>query len=242
MEYEDTIAIETPEGVDLELTLAGLGSRFAAAWIDITIQLLLVGAAAVSLLVFDPAGLGLAVFLVCVFVIFFFYDILFEVLASGRTPGKRWTGIRVVRAGGEPVTFLASAVRNLFRLVDLLPAAYVAGAVAILATPRNQRLGDLAAGTVVVRERRGVPLTAWRAPPAPPPAETASWDVSAIRPAELAAVRSFLERRDELVADARQELARTLALRLRPLVVGAAGVPDDERFLEGLAAAKSART
>jgi uncharacterized RDD family membrane protein YckC len=250
VEYEDRIRIETPEGVDLDLRLAGLGSRFVATVIDLLIQsgvVIVAGLALVGVEIFSEgaatSGLGAAVFSVVFSLVILGYDILFEVLASGRTPGKRWTGLRVVRTGGQPVRFLTSAIRNLVRLVDFLPFSYLVGAVAILATPRNQRLGDLAAGTLVVRERGGVDAT--RRPPSIPQPTVAdaelAWDVSAVTAEELAAVRSFLERREQLTWDARAQLARALAGPLRRKVAGA-GVPEvDERFLERLAAVKAAR-
>lgn len=250
MEYEDRIRIETPEGVDLDLRLAGLGSRFVATVIDLLIQsgvVTIAGLALVGVEIFSEgsarSGLGAAVFSVVFFLVILGYDILFEVLASGRTPGKRWTGLRVVRTGGQPVRFLTSTIRNVVRLVDFLPFSYLVGAVAILASPRNQRLGDLAAGTLVVRERGGVDAPR-RAPSIPQPAVAGAelaWDVSAVTAEELAAVRSFLERREQLTRDARSQLARTLAGRLRGKVAGA-GVPElDERFLERLAAVKATR-
>jgi hypothetical protein len=177
--------------------------------------------------------------------------VLFETLASGRTPGKRWTGLRVVRLDGGPVTFTTSAVRNLLRLVDGL-LGYAVGVVAILVSVRNQRLGDLAAGTLVVVERRapergrergaafaGAPSPA---PRGPTPGELLTWDISSVTADDLVTVRRFLERRPELTAEARARLARDFAHRLRPKVAGA---PDDlhpETFLEHLAAAKAART
>jgi uncharacterized RDD family membrane protein YckC len=242
MEYEDTIAIETPEGIALDLPLAGLGSRFAAALADALIQGTIIAAAAVAVF-----GSGLpaatAIFLIVLLFVLFGYDILFEVLASGRTPGKRWTGTRVVRTGGHPVGFLTSAVRNLMRVVDVLPFAYGVGCAAILSSPLNQRLGDIAAGTVVVRERGATALRS-REPPgagAAPRLAAVPWDVSAVGPAELAAVRGFLERRSGLAPEVRARLARSLAERLRPLVPGAPAGGDDEEFLESLAAAKAAR-
>ena len=244
MQFEDRITIATPEGVHLELTLAGVGSRFAAALVDLAVQIaLLIVIAAVGFGVFAPTGVGVAAVTVLSFLVFAAYDILFEVFASGRTPGKRLNGIRVVRTDGSPVGFFTSAVRNVLRLADLLPGMYLAGIVSILVTRRNQRLGDLAAGTLVVRERR--PSLGWQAPPPTPRAPDAqwlSWDVSAVSAAELAAVRRFLDRRNELTSGARYELALKLAQPLRSKVPG---VPDDvrgERFLEQLAAAKAARS
>ena len=254
MEYEDTVTIATPEGVDLELTLAGLGSRFVAALVDTVLQGLVILALALLLVGVDAfsgglelGGLGAALFFLLAFLVWFGYHILFEVLASGRTPGKRWNGLRVVRVGGHPITFAASAVRNLLRVVDMLPTGYVVGCITILVTRRNQRLGDVAAGTLVVRERLGREprkqppyRRALAAPPAPE--EVAGWDVSAVTGEELAAVRRFLERRHELDGGARHDLGWQLAERLRPKVAGAPDGLSAERFLERLSAAKAARS
>jgi hypothetical protein len=148
------------------------------------------------------------------------------------------------------VTFTTSAVRNLLRLVDGL-LGYAVGVVVILVSSRNQRLGDLAAGTLVVRERRAperrdrgasVVASPSSAATGPTSAELVIWDVSSVTADDLVTVRSFLERRTELTAEARARLAGDFARRLRPKVAGA---PDDlppEAFLEQLAAAKAART
>jgi uncharacterized RDD family membrane protein YckC len=249
VEYEDRVRIETPEGVDLDLRLAGLGSRFVATLIDLLIQGSVVigaGLALVGVEIFAEdsvaSGIGAAVFSIVLFLVILGYDILFEVLASGRTPGKRWTGLRVVRTGGQPVRFLTSAIRNLLRLVDVLPFGYLVGAVAILVTPRNQRLGDVAAGTLVVRERVGEARTGTPRPVAPAAFEAAlAWDVSGVTREELSAVRRFLERREGLTPEARRHLATTLARQLRPKVAGAPDTRSDERFLEEVAAVKAAR-
>jgi uncharacterized RDD family membrane protein YckC len=248
VEYEDRITIATPEGVDLELTLAGVGSRFTSALVDLAIQLALLTAFGILFLVglesLGGGGLGAALFLLLSFVLFAGYDIVFEVYASGRTPGKRLNGLRVVRDDGSPVQFLTSAVRNVLRLVDILPTLYLVGIVSILVTARNQRLGDLAAGTLVVRERLGASRT--RRPQEPSTADSATpawadWDVSGVTRDEVVAVRRFLERRGELTYDARTRLAEDLARALRPRVAGVAPTLDDDQFLEELAAAKRAR-
>src|SRR5215211_4706388 len=129
MEYEDRVRIATPEGVDVELTLAGIGSRFIAAFFDFVIQFAVLLAAAWLLGVLDGGGDGwtVAAFSIVFFLVFFGYDVLFEVRSRGRTPGKRWTGLRVVRTGGQPVTFIPSCVRNVMRLVDILPLFYAVG-------------------------------------------------------------------------------------------------------------------
>jgi uncharacterized RDD family membrane protein YckC len=136
----------------------------------------------------NPIVAGVSI--VAIFAAFLAYDILFEIKASGRTLGKRWTGLRVVTLEGGPVDFRTSAVRNLLRLVDLLPFAYTTGMVTILATSRNQRLGDLAAGTLVVRERRAaLPATPIPALSDEAAERAATWDVSALGAEEVSAVR-----------------------------------------------------
>ena len=245
MDFEDRIVIATPEGIDLELTLAGAGSRFAAALVDSLLQLAL-SLALWAVLVLGIGGYGVALFAVAAFLVAFAYHILFEVLASGRTPGKRWTGLRVVRAGGHPVTFLPSATRNILRLVDWLPAVYIVGCISVLVTTRNQRLGDLAAGTLVIRDQARVPA------PAQPrlvdrqatqPAgrdDLPAWDVSGITVEELVAVRRFLERRHQLELHARTHLAGQLHDRLRPKPAGGPAEVTGARFLELAARAPAA--
>ncbi|MDQ1517287.1 MAG: hypothetical protein QOE80_3117 [Actinomycetota bacterium] len=245
MTYDDRISIPTPEGVELELVLAGVGSRLVAAIVDQLIKmglflaLFVIGGAVAG----DEAGGFLfAVLVVASFLLFFGYDVAFEALASGRTPGKRAAGLRVVCLGGEPVGFLASAVRNLLRLVDSLPGIYAVGAVCILFSSRNQRLGDLAAGTLVVRERRApLPAVLPNAFDVTVADRYAAWDVSGITSFELVTVRRFLERRWQLDPAARGRLGWEIAERLRPKVPGAPPDLHPEQFLEALAAAKAAR-
>ena len=244
MEYEDRVRISTPEGVDVELTLAGIGSRFIAAILDFTIQAAIVIAVSVLLGLFGDdmdSGYRAAVLSLVFFLTFFAYDVLFEVLSRGRTPGKRWTGLRVVRTGGRPVTFIPSCVRNVLRLVDILPFFYAIGMLSIFVTRSNQRLGDLAAGTYIVRERAGGFRRARE--PAAREATTAgaSWDVSAISAQDAGTVRQFLDRREQLADGSRHELAAELERRLRPLVAGAPEGLRPEEFLEQLSDAKAAR-
>jgi uncharacterized RDD family membrane protein YckC len=244
VEIDDRLTIATPEGVDLELTLAGVGSRFVSALVDLMLQIVLlvgvsgIGAAAGAF----GSGFGSVVVFLAGFLVFAAYDVSFEVFASGRTPGKRLNGLRVVRVDGSPVTFFTSAIRNVLRLVDILPGMYLVGIVTIVVTRRNQRLGDVAAGTLVVRERteqrslRELRMTQ----PQPVPAAYA-WDVTAVTSDELVAVRAFLSRRDDLTFEARYRLAADLAGALRPKVVGAPENLSSEAFLEKLAVAKLPR-
>jgi hypothetical protein len=147
-----------------------------------------------------------------------------------------------VRAGGEPEGFLTAAVRNFLRIVDFLPAFYVIGVISILVTGRNQRLGDLAAGTLVVRERRpAVPPAATYLNPPPVAAPYLEWDVSGVSVEDVATLRQFLERRVSLSPGARAHLATDLAARVRPKVVGAPDGWHPESFLEAVVTAKTAR-
>jgi uncharacterized RDD family membrane protein YckC len=238
---DDRVSIPTPEGLELELQLAGLGSRFIAGTVDVIIQILAIVALAVVTGEFSGGGhLNAVAFVIIAFLIWFGYPIAFEVLARGRTPGKRWTQLRVVRDSGDPVDLPASAIRNLVRLLDGPLLLYLPTMISIIATQRNQRPGDLAAGTLVIREspqgrRRKAPETTLPATASP----SGDWDVSAITPTELATVRSFLERRQTLAPSARSDLARRLADGLVTKVAGAAHSGNAEDFLETLVALKS---
>ena len=248
MEYEDRLTISTPEGVELELTLAGFASRSIAGLIDLLLKLVVMAALGVGLgfLLSGPVGLSgelvAAVITPLSFLVYVAYDVPFETRGGGRTPGKRLNGLRVVRTEGQPVGFVASAVRNLIRLIDGAPLLYVPGMISILASRRNQRLGDLAAGTVVIRERVGTRAERRQAVDLPALDEHAAvWDVSGVSAEEVATVRRFLERREMLTSEARGHLADELAERLRPKVAGPADEDPAEAFLERLVAAKAAR-
>ncbi|HUA03696.1 MAG TPA: RDD family protein [Solirubrobacteraceae bacterium] len=245
MDLDESITIATPEGVELRLQLAGLGSRFIAGGVDLAIMLILLGILAV--ITGPVAGLsgGVAgvVFVIGSFVILLFYPILFELLANGQTPGKRMSHLRVLRDSGAPVDLPASAIRNLMRLVDGPLLLYLPSIVSIAVTKRNQRPGDIAAGTIVTREHPAAKASGKVAPPVPPgPVEPAErWDTSAVTPQEVAAVRRFLERRASLERAARRELAVRLADGLRSKVTSAPADLAPEQFLEELERIKRTR-
>jgi uncharacterized RDD family membrane protein YckC len=245
--YEDRISVATPEGVTLEVTLAGVGSRFVAGVIDQLLRWSVLLALGILLAILEGgfgngfSGAGVVAVIVGAFLVQFGYDVLFETLASGRTPGKRWTGLRVVKKGGTPVGFLASALRNILRIVDSLPGFYLVGILSVMFTANNQRLGDLAAGTIVVRERRQSTALPAAVAAAEAPADSGLYDVSAVSAEELATVRRFLDRRPTLTPEARDRLARDMATRLGPKVVGPPRQWEPEAFLEYLVAAKAAR-
>jgi uncharacterized RDD family membrane protein YckC len=248
VEYEDRVRIETPEGVELDLGLGGLGGRAAARAIDAAIQ---TGLAIVALIIFAvsvhgssmSSGLATALAIVITFLVFYGYDVLFEAYNGGRTPGKRRNGLRVIGDRGEPETLAMAAVRNILRIVDE-GLAFVPGIVAIQRSQRNQRIGDMAAGTLVVKDRdeeSGVGHASARIETLAGLDQARTWDVTAIMPEELAAARRFLERRDSLERDARLRLADELSIRLQPKVPGADSARGSEEFLELLVAVKSQR-
>ena len=248
MDYEDRATVVTPEGVRIDTPLAGAGSRFGAALLDGLIQgaLLLV-----PLLALPPAlagaggALETAVLSVAVFVVVIGYPVAFETLRGGRSPGKSAFGLRVVRRGGARIGLWPSTVRNILRIVDFLPSLYLVGLVCVFFTPRNQRLGDLAADALVVREPPARPV--WETVPSGGaggdlPAEASLWEVSAVTAEELAAVRAFLDRRRSLDSDARGRLAWEFSARLSPKVGGADPGMHPEQFLERLVEIKLRRS
>jgi uncharacterized RDD family membrane protein YckC len=240
---DDRITITTPEGVDVALVTAGLGSRFLAGMLDLSIELALLLALVLLGGALDPDGFVVAIFLVVLFLLLFGYFVTFEVLNRGRTPGKAAVGLRVIRTDGGPVGFVPSAARNLLRLVDgwdlLTFVLCPVGITSVVATARNQRLGDLAAGTVVVRERFAPAPP--RVPPTPVDLERITWDLSAVTNEELALVRRFLDRRGSLEPAARIHLAHELASRVGSRMVGSAEGWPPEPFLETVVALRSGR-
>ena len=153
------LELETPEQVVVSLPLAGVGSRMAAYGLDLLVRL------ALSMFVVIPAifigrnlpGLGeyvIAGAILACLVLHFGYYVYFETVHRGQTPGKRKLGLRTVKVNGAPVDFVSSVLRNLLRTVDWLPGGYGVGVLVMFLASKEQRLGDITAGTVVVRERR----------------------------------------------------------------------------------------
>src|SRR3712207_3477183 len=163
---EETLVIETPERVPLHFALASMGNRFSPCAFDHFLQLLLIAVVAlVALWWIRFSDLGgwlagapkwlLALLVVAVSLIWSGYFALFEWAWSGQTPGKRWLRLRVIREDGRPVTFWEASARNLVRIFDMTPFPfYSIGLVSVFISRRDQRIGDMVAGTVVVRERQ----------------------------------------------------------------------------------------
>lgn len=148
------ISITTPEGVSLLLTPAGPAVRAKAWLIDFVIWLCLVGVAAWIL---SGAKLGWGIWLLVLFISFWLYPVLSEVYFSGKTIGKHFLGLQVLRADGLPVSWRESSLRNLLLAADFLPAFYFTGLLCLLIDPYFRRLGDLVAGTQVVYFKKAAP-------------------------------------------------------------------------------------
>jgi uncharacterized RDD family membrane protein YckC len=219
----------TPEAVALEFRTANLGSRILAYLIDMAVVTvgILAGLLAVALIgqatdVVVPDWVALTIVLVLLPGWWLGYFIAFETLWRGRTLGKAALGLRVVTREGAPVRFRHAAIRALLGLVDFALAGGFFAVVFILLTRDNQRLGDLVAGTLVLRERSGLaaPAPVDFAPPAGLEAYTATLDASRIGTEEYQAVRTFLLRAASLPPGPRSalalQLANPLAGRLRP--------------------------
>ncbi len=158
----DLVSVETPESVAFAYELAGAGSRGAAILIDtVFIALIIAAEAGVGILAsmaltamkLDVASVWIVgIVIALAFITYWGYYVFGEVLRNGRTPGKRFLGIRVVRDDGSRVSALDSVIRNAMRIVDMLPGYYGVGLVAMLLSARSKRLGDMVAGTIVVRD------------------------------------------------------------------------------------------
>jgi uncharacterized RDD family membrane protein YckC len=251
---DDRYTIDTPENIEFAYDIAGIGSRFLAAIIDtlliglaevVVILIVSLTVSAIGLRANAAGSLLAALGSLLAFAILWGYYIAFELLWNGQSPGKRAIGLRVVREGGRPITFVGSAVRNLIRIVDFLPAFYGIGVVVMFVDRRARRLGDLAGGTLVVKERRGVTLESLTAPtvlaPARPlaPGEQAPQvtlpNLELLNDQDYNLVQEFLRRRGELGRDARTRLGVQLAGGLQSRLGLPAG-GDAERFLQHVAA------
>ncbi|MBT8077326.1 MAG: RDD family protein [Gammaproteobacteria bacterium] len=154
MQLDTTQNLATPEGVELRLPVAGLAPRALAWLVDALIKAAVIFTATVTRGVMG--GTSFALYLIVLFFLLWFYNVLFEVFRHGATPGKSAVGIRVVNANGTPVGWTGSLIRNLIRNVDLIPGVYLFGFASLMLTEKFQRLGDLAASTIVVYDTKNV--------------------------------------------------------------------------------------
>jgi uncharacterized RDD family membrane protein YckC len=244
IETEETLVIETPERVPLAFALASIGNRFLAAAIDHFLQFFAIlmvvvifayaagdgpseEAGAISQLASEAPKWLIGIMIFVVFLLFAGYFIFFEWLWNGQTPGKRLLKLRVIRDDGRPITLWEAIARNLLRIFDAIPGfvvpIYSVGLIVIFLNGRDQRVGDIFAGTVVIRERTDE---------APTFAETFSnpiadgafrrvqprtgftTNVAGLTNSEIEVVETFLRRRWDLTDRQRLWMAWRIALPL----------------------------
>jgi uncharacterized RDD family membrane protein YckC len=232
----------TPEAVRLQADIAGVGSRSIAWLVDTFIQLVVLLPVVFVLLSDGSAGTPEAVAIsLLAFIMLWLYYPAFELLRRGQTPGKRVQGIRVVRTNGQPAGLAPIAVRNLVRVIEVILLPFVA-LIACMVTARSQRLGDLAAGTMVVRERK---LPAPHVLPLRVQGEAngPTLDTSRMSAHDYTLLRTFISRRSSLDPKARQQLAARLATRVREQLGERPGDPmlADEQLIEAAAHSYRAR-
>ena len=244
IETEETLIIETPERVQLAFALASIGNRFLAVAIDHAIQYFTIFVVAYAFLSasgltssFKEEGAAtffqempkwtIAIMIIALFLIFAGYFVFFEWLWNGQTPGKRLLKLRVIREDGRPITLWEALARNLLRIFDAIPGfilpVYSIGLIAIFMSGRDQRVGDMFAGTVVIRERTDEAPTfadtfsnpiadaAFRRVNQPISLQA---DVAFITESEIEVVESFLRRRWDLTDRQRIWMAWRVALPL----------------------------
>lgn len=199
----DTLrSLETPEGIELSLRVAGPVARALAWSVDSLIRYGALWGLLMVLTMLGGGGFGL--WLIALFLTEWLYPALFEVYAGGATPGKKALGLKVIHANGTPIDWPAALIRNLLRAVDFLPLLYGCGLVAMLCSRDFQRLGDLAAGTIVIyRDPSGTAPHLPPGPALPPPFP--------LSPAEQQLLIDFAERGATLNPERQAELADLLA-------------------------------
>lgn len=241
--------ITTPESVALELRLVGPGTRFLALFTDLWIVMFLITltiyiVALMFSAILSGAGGGTSevagailvlIISTVTFVTFFGYWFILETWWGGQTIGKKAVGIRVVMRGGYPLTPAASLIRNLVRIVDMLPPPlYFVGLASMAFSKDYQRLGDIAAGTVVIRDRNVREESSGFFFAGLLPEQVVHWDTSGIASADLELIRRFLARRTTLRGGARYATGVRLARRYAPMVGGADPNLPPEVLLEGI--------
>lgn len=251
-----TVDVETPELVVLSYTIAGLGSRLGAALIDLTISVLVFIAVIIAAALLGPprslldigtrtdrsTAWALAILVIMQFALLWGYYLLFEGLGDGQTPGKRVFRLRAVRDGGYSVGFAASAVRNLMRIVDLQPAfTYLIGITSIVFSKSGKRLGDIVAGTIVVRE------SLVRQPVVAKPARREALAAAApigptrLTDPEFRLLERWAARRSEIDPERRRQLTAQVASRLQHALPTGDGTADGARLMRLYTSEREAR-
>lgn len=204
---DDQLALRTPEGVTIQLCASGPIPRLAAWTIDFAIRIAVIIVLAILMAFIPSVGAGLLAILA--FLLEWFYPVLFEIYRNGQTPGKKAMGLVVVHTNGSPISLNGSVIRNLLRVADFLPFLFGAALVSMLTTRHFQRLGDLAADTLVVyQDEPRKPASRVRVVDLTP-----DWTASR---EDQSVLVSFLERGEGLTRARRQELAQLAWPECRP--------------------------
>jgi uncharacterized RDD family membrane protein YckC len=232
-----TVSIITPENIRVTYQLAGIASRFMATLVDLFLQFLLsvlvflvirLGTGADALGGAGIGGLISAAGLIALYLIWFAYALFFEALWNGRTPGKRLFGLRVIRDGGYPLTFMASATRNVLRIADVgifpfsgapVILCGLPGLLSIFLSSQYKRIGDYAAGTLVIIEKGSHPLGEGNAAPLAPTAAAFLpylRNLDRLTAEEYRLLRRFVARRNDLDIPMQAALGEKIAHRLLP--------------------------
>lgn len=219
---EPDYSISTPENVDLHLEIAGIGNRLIAQAVDLAIiasvnLLIILGSLVMgyymSTIMSDPKArtIAIGIFAMLIILAVFFiqaaYFLFFEGAWHGQTPGKRLAGIRVIEINGQPIGWTASLIRNLVRMLDNF---MFLGLLVVIFNKNERRVGDLAAGTLVVRERQAN-LAASEIKTASHVHGDDRLDIGRITPEEYDILTEFLKRRKILDKIHRPQLAKRLA-------------------------------
>lgn len=209
--------IVTPEAVVLDVQTAGVASRVFAGIVDLLIQIVILFAGAMMLVVVGLTGSSTRLFTTLLFALVIMgYPVISETLMRGRTVGKRAMGLRAVTIEGAPIRLRHALLRMMGGLVDrFLPPLGVTGMLFVVGTARHQRVGDLLAGTIVIRDpdRTPLPTAVWFPVPPGCDAFAATIDPTAMTDEQYTVIRSFLMRNRELSVDARYAVAADLAQR-----------------------------
>ncbi|MEW5871117.1 MAG: RDD family protein [Chloroflexota bacterium] len=249
----ETLRIETPENVAFGYEVAGIGSRFLAALVDtliITVLQAVLFLAVVALMGNYSASLlesgellsawVLAFIGLFLFFVYWGYYIYFEMAWNGQSPGKRLVGLRVICVDGTPITLAESVIRNLVRLVDMLPSMYGVGVISMFINSQSRRLGDLAAGTLVVYDRAAVTLETLEkaarsnrvrsqtSPYSPPVQAAAGYPTHLLRSSDLHMAEEFLQRRAALVG------SQALAQRIARALYARMGLPEPDPYADAV--------
>jgi uncharacterized RDD family membrane protein YckC len=260
--FADQLNIATPEQVELQFSVAGIGSRFVAVLLDHLIQIAFYIVAIFVFAFIGAADAGpkvnpmdkwfIALFIALNFCLIWGYYTLFEAFWHGQTPGKHVMKLRVIKDSGRQITLFEAMTRNLLRFVDYLPALYLIGVITMLCNKRHQRLGDLAAGTIVIHERASEqPLlaghgTSFFPQPTPsaydarlssaPPASVFPADaIARLGPEDLLVIEAFFARALDLSLDTRSQVAHRIAAQMAAKMGVTLPGGNPERMLEAIA-------